>query len=238
MNKPKAYLNWSSGKDATLALHSLQQEKSVAVDLLFTTINKKYQRVSMHGLHRRLLQAQADAIGIPLEILELDENPSMEDYNRLMKEKVRALISRGYTHSVFGDIFLEDLKKYRESMLHPLGIKTIFPLWKKDTRQLLLDFIDAGFKAIIVCINAQNLPKEFCGRELNEEFLDDLPQEVDPCGENGEFHTFCYDGPLFQRPVEFEVGEKVYKTYPAPKTEDGPQEYGFWFCDLKPTLQS
>ncbi|UJH67671.1 diphthine--ammonia ligase [Allomuricauda sp. SCSIO 65647] len=234
MDRPKTFFNWSSGKDAAMALHSIQEEKSLAVELLLTTINVKYDRVSMHGLHRSILEEQARAIEIPLEVLELDESPSMEDYHHLMTEKLTALKARGYTHTVFGDIFLEDLRNYRETMLAQMGIKAIFPLWKKDSKRLLLDFIDNGFKAIVICCNAELLPKSFCGRLIDHDFLNDLPKNVDPCGENGEFHTFCFDGPIFKKPVYFSKGKIIYRTYPAPQSEEGAmqQEYGFWYCDL------
>ena len=230
----KAFFNWSSGKDSAMALYSLKMEGKQKVDLLLTAVNQKYQRVSMHGLHRNLLEAQAKSLGLPLEILELPENPSMEDYGRLMNERMLALKGRGFTATYFGDIFLEDLKAYRESMLQPLGFKVIFPLWKKDTKKLMQEFIRFKFKAIVVSVNAQVLDKSFCGRLIDESFLEDLPTNVDPCGENGEFHTFCFDGPIFQRPVPYRNGDVVYKTYPAPKTEKnkGITEYGFWFCDL------
>ncbi|UOY07001.1 diphthine--ammonia ligase [Muricauda sp. SCSIO 64092] len=233
MDKGKAFFNWSSGKDAAMALHMVQKEGK-EVDLLVTTISQKYQRVSMHGLHRSLLEAQAASLGIPLEVIELPENPTMEAYGTTMGERLTLLQNQGYAHSYFGDIFLEDLKVYREQMLHPLGFKAVFPLWKKDTRQLLLDFIDLGMRAIVICVNAQVLDKSFCGRVIDRSFLDDLPSNVDSCGENGEFHTFCFDGPLFQWPIAFTKGEIVYKTYPAPKTEQNTDvsEYGFWYCDL------
>ena len=235
MDRPKTFMNWSSGKDAAMALHAIQSANKLSVEVLLTTINSKYNRVSMHGLHRSLLEAQAKATGIPLEVMELDENPSMEDYNALMTKKLNSLQNRGYTHTAFGDIFLEDLKKYRESMLEPTGIQPVFPLWKKDTTQLLRDFIQAGFQAIVVCCNASLLPKSFCGRVIDNDFMADLPKDVDPCGENGEFHTFCFDGPIFNRPINFSKGEVFYKTYPAPKSEKGAKQddYGFWFCDLQ-----
>ncbi len=235
MGNEKAFLNWSSGKDAAMALHTIQNGKYPNIDLLLTTISARYQRVSMHGLHRSLLEAQAAALGIPLTVIELSEHPSMEAYGVVMRKQLGVLKKQGFTTSYFGDIFLEDLKIYRENMLHPLGFKVVFPLWKKDTRQLLLDMINLGLKAIVVCVNAQVLDKSFCGRIIDTSFLEDLPATVDPCGENGEFHTFCFDGPLFQRPIPFRKGDLVYKTYPALKTEQASHsEYGFWFCDLQP----
>ncbi len=227
-------MNWSSGKDAAMALHAALQENVLDVAQLITTVNIKYNRVSMHGLHISLLEAQAKAIGIPLSIINMPESPSMEIYNQTMSEKLMELKALGFTESIFGDIFLEDLRAYREKMLKSVGVTAHFPIWKKDTKALLANFIKDGFKAILVCTNAQLLPKSFCGRLIDESFLEDLPDNIDPCGENGEFHTFCFDGPTFKHPVAFKKGDLVYKTYPAPKTNDSnaPKEYGFWYCDL------
>lgn len=232
MAKPKAFINWSSGKDATMALYKMLQEKEYSVEKLFTVVNRENDRISMHGLHRSLLEAQAKAIGIPLEILELNPDPSMDSYNAGMKQKLEKFKSEGFDFTIFGDIFLEDLKVYRENQLKPTGVTPLFPIWKIDSVELLKGFIANGFKAILVCTDAQLLPKEFCGRVIDESFLDDLPEGVDPCGENGEFHTFCFDGPIFKHPVPFTKGEIVYKTYPKPNAKDDSEEIGFWYCDL------
>ncbi|PRX57310.1 diphthine--ammonia ligase [Flagellimonas meridianipacifica] len=223
----KTYFNWSSGKDSALALHYLIQQRNTNIDRLLTTVNGHYNRVSMHGLRKDVLEAQVEAIGISLDILQVPENPSMEEYNSLMKSKVSELKSAGYTHTVFGDIFLEDLKKYREDMLRPFGIQPIFPIWKKDTKVLLQEFLELGFKAVIVCINNSKLDKSFLGKELSLELMDALPKDVDPCGENGEFHTFCFDGPIFQYPVAFEVGEQIFKTYNNPSDSSKSIQFGF-----------
>jgi uncharacterized protein (TIGR00290 family) len=158
----------------------------------------------------------------------------MEDYNFYMEEKLSEIKKSGITHSVFGDIFLEDLKIYRENQLSKLGISAVFPLWKRDTRDLIHEFLNLGFKTIITCVNEMYLDKSFAGRIIDENFLKDLPEDVDPCGENGEFHTFTFDGPIFKTPVQFGIGETVKKTYPKPKVspEDEDSEYVFWFCDL------
>ena len=232
--KKRIYFNWSTGKDASLALHYLQKDKSITVDRLLTSVNAHHNRVSMHGLRRSLLEKQTEALGLPLTTIELPEEPSMEIYNRKMKQAVEDLLAQGYKHTAFGDIFLEDLRQYRESHLEPLGISCTFPLWKKDTRALLEEFLELGFKAIIICINARLLDQSFAGRIIDEKFLDDLPENVDPCGENGEFHTFCFDGPIFNKPVSFKVGEKIYREYKSPDGDDIHEEgtMGFWFCDL------
>ena len=239
----KTYLNWSSGKDAALALHYLQQDKNYEVTHLLTAVNAYHNRVSMHGVRRELLQQQIAATGLSFSTIELSEQPNMQEYEAAMESIILRLKEQGFTHAAFGDIFLEDLRQYREDQLRRLGMQTSFPLWKKDTRQLLEEMIDLGFKAIIVCINAQLLPEEFCGRIIDKSFLEDLPPHIDSCGENGEFHTFCFDGPVFKKPVPFTIGEKVYREYKSPAaTATGdecfttPQQtnVGFWFCDLLP----
>lgn len=241
MHTLKTYFNWSTGKDSALALHYLLQDKDYSVEHLLTSINAHHNRVSMHGLRRELLLEQVGALGIPNSTIELPEQPSMTEYEDLMKQGVTRLQGNGFECAAFGDIFLEDLKQYREQQLAAFNIKTAFPLWKKDTRELLNDFIELGFKAIVVCIKSDLLDVSFAGRIIDEDFIHDLPPGVDACGENGEFHTFCYDGPLFKKPVPFVVGEKIYREYNAPSDtaaswSSPPQKYnmGFWFCDLLP----
>ena len=231
MERKKTYFNWSSGKDASLALYRLKQDPDVYIDRLLTSINAHHDRVSMHGLRRELLNRQAESIGLPLETIELPEAPSMEDYNQIMEQAVKRLKSQAYTHCGFGDIFLEDLRKYREEQLEPHQISCIFPLWKSDTKALLHEFISLGFKAVVICIKAELLDESFLGREIDERFIADLPANVDPCGENGEFHTFCYDGPIFNHPIAFQTGEKTYKEY---KNPEGKAGMGFWFQELIP----
>ena len=226
----KTYFNWSTGKDSALALHYLREKSNLKIDRLLTTVNAHHDRVSMHAMLRReLLVKQADSIGLPLDTVELPEQPSMEEYGALMTAKVDELKSNGYTDCGFGDIFLEDLRAYREKQLE--GIRCHFPLWKKDTNELLEDFIDLGFKAVVICLNGELLDSSFIGRQLDRSFLKDLPDNVDPCGENGEFHTFCYDGPIFSKPIEFEFGEKVLRRYKKPNGELN-EHTGYWFVDL------
>lgn len=227
----KTYFNWSTGKDSALALYHLQKDTGFKVDQLLTTVNSHHNRVTMHGLRRSLLKAQIDALGIPCDTIELPENPDMEAYAQLMREGVEKLKTLNYSRAGFGDIFLEDLRQYRENQLAELNITCVFPLWKRNTTELMEEFVDLGFKAIVVCVNARLLDESFVGRELDASFIRDLPADVDPCGENGEFHTFCYDGPIFRHPVSFEIGEKTYREYPAPDSKDKP--FGYWFCDLK-----
>jgi uncharacterized protein (TIGR00290 family) len=235
----RAYFNWSGGKDSSLALWKIVREKKFRIEYLLTSINSFHNRISMHGVRRELLEAQTAALNIPLTTIELPEQPSMIEYETAMMQKIRWFKGQGIAHSIFGDIFLEDLKKYREEKLATAGIECVFPIWKKDTRELMKEFIFAGFKAIVVCVNEKFLEKKFCGRMIDESFCNDLPADVDVCGENGEFHTFVYDGPIFNNPVTFKKGEVVYKEYLSPKDVDGNaavsgKNYGFYFCDLLP----
>lgn len=192
----------------------------------------------MHGLRKELLIAQTKAIGIPASLIELPEMPSMAVYEQKMLETTSRLKKEGFTHTAFGDIFLEDLRTYREQQLEKQGFTAVFPLWKKDTKALLNDFLDLGFKTIVVCANSKYFNEDFVGTVIDKNFIENLPEGVDPCGENGEFHTFCFDGPIFKNPVTFTIGEKVFRKYNAPKTNDdsvcSADNYGVWYCDLIP----
>lgn len=234
--KPKALFNWSSGKDSALALYKILQEDEYEVETLLTSINKEFQRISMHGVHVNLLEQQSSLLNIPLTKMELPKEPSMEEYQEIMNRTMAEIQSQGITHSIFGDIFLEDLRQYREKQLNSIGMQAVFPLWKQNTTHLIQEFLKLGFKTIVTCVNGTFLDKSFAGRIIDQQFLDDLPENVDPCGENGEFHTFTFDGPIFKNPVQFEIGETVKKTYPKPKSkpEEKEEEYIFWFCDLIP----
>ncbi len=237
----KTYFNWSSGKDSAMALYQVLKENTSKVEKLLTTINSDFNRVSMHGLQVALLEQQAKSIGIPLHKIELSGDVSMETYDAVMKEELGTLQSEGYNTAIFGDIFLEDLRTYREAKLAEVGIQAVFPLWKRDTKTLLLEFLDLGFKAITVCVNAKLLDESFVGRVLDKQFIDDLPEGVDPCGENGEFHTFVYDGPIFKTPIAFTIGEKVLRGYKVSDddasdcfTDEQTWDTSFWYCDLIP----
>jgi uncharacterized protein (TIGR00290 family) len=236
----QAYMNWSGGKDAALCLYKALQSNQYNISHVLTSVNAAHDRISMHGVRRSLLEAQAAAIGIPLTTIELPEQPNMTEYENAMMNKVNELRSAGCTHSIFGDIFLEDLRTYRENKLREVGIECVFPLWKTNTTSLVKEFISLGFKTIIVCVNEQLLDKSFCGRIIDESFLQDLPSHVDPCGENGEFHTFVYEAPIFKQAIPFTKGEIIYRKYAAPKNADNnchsnnSPDYGFYFCDLIP----
>jgi uncharacterized protein (TIGR00290 family) len=238
----KTYINWSSGKDAALALYKVLQNPAYNVDLLVTTINKDFSRVSMHGLRNELLFKQAEAIGIDLKIIEFPAEVGMDLYADIMKTALDSLLEKGYSHTVSGDIFLEDLKAYKDAKLLEVPITGVYPLWKQDTKEILQEFLALGFKAITVCVNAKLLGKEFVGRIIDQQFIDDLPKNVDVCGENGEFHTFVFDGPIFKNPIDFVIGEKVVRSYtfkdikddnrPQSKKEKSNHDTRFWYCDL------
>lgn len=253
----KAYFNWSSGKDSALALYKIRQGQEFEVGTLLTNINEAYGRVSMHGLRENLLDAQAESIGLPLQKNRFPADVSMSLYDKIMKASMEKILEENYAYAVFGDIYLEDLKAYRDSKLAEVGLKGVYPLWKQDTKALMQEFLDVGFKAITVCVNAKLLDESFVGRIIDQEFVDALPQGVDVCGENGEFHTFVFDGPIFSKPVAFEIGEKVLRTYTSNKdtsedncsnfTKDNNEDCykekekqqnwdtAFWYCDLKLT---
>ncbi|UOU99675.1 diphthine--ammonia ligase [Chryseobacterium daecheongense] len=231
--KPKAIFNWSSGKDSALALYKTLQQDNLEVTALLTSINKEYQRISMHGVHVSLLELQAKSLGLPLLKMELPKEPSMDEYREIMSKTMSSIQSEGVTHSIFGDIFLEDLHVYREEQLSKIGMEAVFPLWKKNTTDLIHEFLDLGFKTIVTCVNETYLDKSFAGRVIDKDFIADLPSTVDPCGENGEFHTFTFEGPILKNPIQFEAGETIKKVYPKPKTDHEEEgEYVFWFCDL------
>jgi uncharacterized protein (TIGR00290 family) len=238
MNRPKAIFCWSGGKDSSYCLYKVLTEKLFDVKYLLTTVNDKFKRISMHGVREELLDKQAELIGIPLLKVRVNEGTNNE-YEKQMETVLLKAKSEGINNVIFGDIFLEDLRVYRENNLAKVGMKGIFPLWKMDTTNLMNDFITGQFKTVICCTNDGYLGEEWLGREIDKSFIEQLPVSVDPCGENGEYHTFCYDAPFFKKKVDFIIGEKVYKPLEI-KTEDvctlstNITTKGFWFCDLLP----
>ena len=217
--KETVLFGWSGGKDSALALHEILKEKNYEITLL-TTISDSYKRISMHGVREELLQAQAKSVNLPLENVYLPENCSNEDYDQLMEKVLEKYVSTGYRAMIFGDIFLQDIREYREKNLSKAGMRGIFPLWNMSTAELSNTFIQNGFKAIITCIDKTVIDKSFAGRIYDESFINDLPDTADPCGENGEFHTFVFDGPVFKKPIKFTKGELVLRND------------RFYFCDL------
>lgn len=222
----KILVSWSSGKDSAWMLHTLRQQNPGEVAGLLTTLNGAFDRVAMHGVRRTLLEAQAEAAGLPLFSVELPWPCSNEDYQRRMGAAVRQFVSDGFTHVAFGDLFLEDVRQYREEHLAGSGLTPLFPLWKiKPTADLAREMIGQGLRAILTCVDPRKLPASFAGRDFDLELLAGLPPDVDPCGENGEFHSFACDGPMFRHPIPTRVGEVVERD-------------GFVFADLRPEQQA
>jgi uncharacterized protein (TIGR00290 family) len=201
-------LSWSSGKDSAWTLHVLRQQ-GVDVSMLLTTVNTTHQRVAMHAVRRSLLEAQAEAVGIPLMIVDLPWPCPNEVYESRMKMAIEQLIADGFEQIAFGDLFLRDIREYREKKMEGLPIKPIFPLWEIPTKQLANEMISGGLKSRITCIDPKKLNTSFAGRVWDESLLNELPQEIDPCGENGEFHTFVFDGPMFSKPLDIRLGETI-----------------------------
>lgn len=190
INNLKVLLSWSGGKDSSLALHEIHQRLKFEVEALITTVTADYERVSMHGFRNSLLQEQVESLNLPVEKVEISKNATNEEYQSRMEEALLKYKNRGISSVVFGDLFLEDIKEYREKLLGKIGMECLFPIWGRDTVKLAQEFVDMGFKAITVCVDSNVLSKEFAGRDFDEQFLNDLPAGIDPCGENGEFHTF------------------------------------------------
>ena len=230
----KALMNWSGGKDSALALYHVLQNKAYEVRCLLTSINDSFQRISMHGVREALLDQQAQKLSIELIKLRLPETSSPEEYDLRMAQTLQPLAANGITQSVFGDIFLEDLRLYRENQLATVGMQGVFPLWKRPSLELLAEFWDLGFKTIVVSVNGNVLDPSFCGRVLDHDFLKELPKNIDPCGENGEFHTFVFEAPYFSQPIDFQKGETVEKTYHFQNAEGDALTSTYFFTDLLP----
>lgn len=229
--KKKVSLSWSGGKDSAYALYKVLQENQLEVVSLHTSFNSELKRVGMHGTPELLIEAQADAIGIPLHKIYIPANSSNDSYEAAMLDFYRQQKEAGIEIIVFGDIFLEDLKAYRDGLMEKAGLEAIYPLWQQDTRQLIESFLDEGFKTAICAADAKFFSRETAGSTIDLKFIAQLPPEVDPCGERGEFHTFVYDGPLYQQAIGFERAEVVHKSYSLGTGTD--TSLGFWFADLK-----
>jgi uncharacterized protein (TIGR00290 family) len=216
----KVLMAWSGGKDSALALHEVLRAGSLNVTALLTTITAGYDRISMHGVRVALLDAQAQRIGLPVEKVVIPQQCTGEQYDELMRTTLARLKASGIAGVVFGDLFLADIRRYREEKMAQVDMTAYFPLWGRKTADLARAFISLGFRAIITCVDTRALDGRFAGRDFDEQFLKELPQGIDPCGENGEFHTFVWDGPIFRRPIECTRGEIVLR------------DERFNFCDL------
>jgi uncharacterized protein (TIGR00290 family) len=217
----RAWVSWSSGKDSTLALAVAREDPELEVVGLLTTLNSHADRVAMHAVRRELLLAQADAVGLPVHQVDLPWPCANEEYERLMTDAVEAATAAGVTRMVFGDLFLADVRAYRETALAGTGIQPVFPLWGRPTTELAHEMLDRGIRATLTCVDPRQLDARFVGRAFDATLLAELPETVDRCGENGEFHTFVHDGPGFRAPLEVSVGEVVERD-------------GFVFADVLP----
>jgi uncharacterized protein (TIGR00290 family) len=216
-------LSWNGGKDSALSLWTLRREYDAEPVALLTTVTDEYARISMHGVRRELLRAQSRATGIPVLEVEIPPRCANDVYEQRMGQALASREIDGADEIAFGDLFLEDIRAYREDRLRQVGTRAVFPIWGRDTSALARIFIDAGFEAVLVCVDPRQLDASFAGRSFDEELLGDLPDGVDPCGENGEFHTFVHAGPIFKEPIPIEIGERRMRD-------------GFAFCDLLPAL--
>lgn len=218
--KEKLLLSWSGGKDSTMALYELLQQDKYDINLL-STITKEYQRISMHGVREVLIDKQAESLGCYLEKVYISRKCTNKEYEKKMAEVTSRYKKQGIAAIAFGDIFLEDIRAYRENNLRKAGINAIFPLWARDPSELANTFIDLGFKAVITCVDTTVLNGDFSGRYYDKDLLADLPANIDPCGENGEFHSFVFDGPIFAEKINFNIGQKHLANN------------RFCFCDLE-----
>jgi len=221
MPTSRALLSWSGGKDSSLALYEISRSGGFEIVSLLTTLTKEFDRVSMHGVRRNLLAKQASSLRLPVEEVWIRKGAPNTEYESQMSKALSLHYTKGVRHVIFGDLFLEDIRKYREAKLSLMNMTGVFPLWKKDTRELASFFIEQGFKAVVCTVDPKALDASFCGRDFDESFLSDLPTQVDPCGENGEFHTFVYAGPIFEREIPIRKGEIVNRD-------------GFYFADIIP----
>ncbi|MDG7008432.1 MAG: diphthine--ammonia ligase [Nitrososphaerota archaeon] len=221
MPSPRALLSWSGGKDSALALYEVQKSKDFEVVSLLTTLTKDFNRISMHGVRKALLDIQASRIGVPVEEVWISKGAANVEYESQLSKALSHHYRKRVRTVIFGDLFLEDIRKYREDRLSAMKMKAVFPNWKRDTRELASYFIKEGFSAILCTVDPRALDPAFCGREFDESLLSDLPATVDPCGENGEFHTLVYGGPIFEKDIEVRKGEVVLRD-------------GFYFADIFP----
>jgi uncharacterized protein (TIGR00290 family) len=215
-------LSWSGGKDSSMAAYQLLASQKFEIAALLTTVTQEFDRISMHGVRRELLERQAASLGIPLEIVSIPKECTNEIYEARMRAALERFRSQGIRKVAFGDLFLEDVKKYRDERLAQVGLSGLYPLWMRDTEELVRTFIALGFRAILACVDTEAIDASFAGRQIDQALLDDLPETADPCGEYGEYHSFVYAGPIFAQPIACRAGEIVRRT---------PR---FNYCDIEP----
>lgn len=232
--RKKAVFNWSGGKDSALALYKILQDDDFEIISLLTTVNSASNRSSMHAIPHELLKMQAESIGIPLYEVPLSPEGEMAGYEEAMNKAINHFKSLGVTHFVFGDIFLHDVRSYRENQLNPRGIEIVEPLWDISEPQIIDDFIDSGLKSVIVTTMANLLDESYIGKIIDRDFIDNLPKEVDICGENGEYHSFCFDGPIFRFPIRFSLDDKVFVTNDVKMADGTTETFTYWYSSLSP----
>jgi uncharacterized protein (TIGR00290 family) len=232
IQKIKISLSWSGGKDSCYTLYKLLQDDRYEVVNLHTTFGEESRRVGMHGIHEELIEMQAAALNLPLVKIYYPASGDNMAYEKAINHFLDELKLEGIHHIAYGDIYLEDLRKYREDQLAKKDFKAVFPLWAKDTSTLAADFIDHGFKTVICAADADKVDPEWVGRDFDSQFLAALPEEVDRCGENGEFHSFCYDGPIYKESLQIQVGEKIKKSYSFKYADGKEGEKWFWFVEI------
>jgi uncharacterized protein (TIGR00290 family) len=215
-------LSWSGGKDSCMAAYQLLASQKYEIASLLTTVTEGYDRISMHGVRRSLLEQQADSLGVPLHQIMIPKDCPNQIYEARMREALEHFKARGITKVAFGDLFLQEVKQYRDERLALAGMTGLYPIWMRDTGELVSTFIDLGFRAILCCVDTQAIDASFAGREIDQALLRDLPDSADPCGENGEYHSFVYAGPIFKRPIPCRAGERVLRTA------------RFNYCDILP----
>ncbi len=234
MERIKAVMNWSGGKDSAHALWRILRDPRYEVVALLTTINHDTRLSTMHSIPMSLLEAQAEAIDIPLHTVDLTPKGNMEDYAEAMTRACHHFLAQGVHHFIFGDIFLGDVRSYREKQLRPLGIEVVEPLWGETSQEVIEAFLKTGLKTVIVTTTADGLGRDAIGREITREFIASLPEGTDPNGENGEYHTFCYDGEIFRHPVAFTLGEPYAESFDIRMEDGSTKRFGYWFSRLAP----
>lgn len=225
-------MNWSGGKDSAHALWRIFREGRYEVVALLTTVNRDTRRSTMHAIPVELLEAQAEAIGIPLHTVDLTPCGNMEDYTEAMNRACRHFMEQGVRHFIFGDIFLHDVRSYRELQLRPLGAEVVEPLWGESSREVIEAFLRTGLQTVVVTTGAEGLGREAVGKTIDRRFIDSLPEGMDPNGENGEYHTFCHAGPIFRHPVAFTLGEPFFREFDIRLDDGSVKKYGYWFTRL------
>lgn len=233
MERLKAVFNWSGGKDSAHALWRAMQSGRYEIVALLTTVNRATRRSTMHGIPAALLRAQAERIGIPLYIVDLMPEGDLADYGAAMSRAIEQFKAQGVTHFIFGDIFLDDIRAYRERQLAPLGIEVVEPLWGRSSDEAMREFLASGLKTVVVTTMADGLGRAAIGKTIDDGFVASLPAGVDPNGENGEYHTFCYDGPIFTSPVPFRLGRPFSRSYDVRLDDGTTKTYSYWFACLK-----